>query len=45
MAYQRLKKLPLGLSQAKHLKEEGHRIIKKGKKTVVENFEKFLVKV
>lgn len=33
------------LSQAEHLKEEGHIIIKKGKKTLVENFEKFLVKI
>lgn len=33
------------LSQAKRLKEEGHIIIKKGKKTAVENFEKSLVKI
>jgi alkylated DNA nucleotide flippase Atl1 len=34
-----------GSIQAKLLKEEGHTIIKKGKKSLVKDFEKFLVKL
>jgi hypothetical protein len=39
-------KYPRGIEdQKKHLESEGHKVIQKGKKYVVENYEKYLTKV
>lgn len=39
-------KYPGGIEdQKKHLKSEGHKVIQKGKKYIVENYEKYLLKI
>jgi hypothetical protein len=39
-------KYPGGIeNQKKHLESEGHRVIQKGKKYIVENYEKYLLRI